>query len=67
MKKERKTLHKLLIALGLWIIVIDLLCPFPPVLGISGLIWRTLIGIVCCLLIAVNILKLYRTDRKDFI
>ena len=60
MKKEKTILHKLLIVLGLWIIMLDLLCPFPPVLGVSGLTWRILIGLVSCLLIVINTLKLYR-------
>ncbi len=61
MKKKRKVLHKLLIVFGLWIIVFDLLCPFPPVLGVSGLTWRMLIGLLSCLLIVVSTLKLYRS------
>ena len=29
---------------GIWIIIFVLLCPFPPLLGIPGLVWRAIIG-----------------------
>ena len=57
MKRERRGLNKLLIVLGLCIIVFDLLCPFPPVLGISGLTWRIIIGLVGCFMIVLCVLN----------
>lgn len=57
MKKERRILHKLFVVLGLWIIVFDLLCPFPPMLGVSGLTWRLIIGLASGVMIFICIWK----------
>ncbi len=65
MKKERRILHKLFAVLGLWIIVFDLLCPFPSMLGVSGLTWRLIIGLVSGVMIFICIWKIFRIDSKE--
>jgi hypothetical protein len=41
---------------GIWIIIFVLLCPFPPLFGIPGLIWRAIVGTMGC---SILILGLY--------
>ena len=33
---------------GIWIIIFVLLCPFPPLFGIPGLVWRAIVGAMGC-------------------
>ena len=65
MKREIRGLKMLLIVLGLCLIVFDLLCPFPPLLGISGLTWRIIIGLASCFMIVLCILNLHRTVNNE--
>ena len=57
MNNDKGMLRNLLIVLGGIIILIDLICPFPALLGVPGLVWRLIIGILSCALIFACVVK----------
>ena len=44
---------------GIFLIMFVLLCPLSPVLGVSGLLWRLVIGLLGCFFIGRSIRKLW--------
>ena len=51
----------MLIVVGLAIFMIVAICPLPMMLGISGIVWRTMAGVLgCCSLV----LGIYKKTRK---
>ncbi|MCF0131495.1 MAG: hypothetical protein HUJ71_07180 [Pseudobutyrivibrio sp.] len=47
----------LICAVGISFVIVSLTVPFPNLLGISGIIWRILIGLAGGIFFAVNIRK----------
>lgn len=64
MKREIRGLKMLLIVLGLCLIVFDLLCPLPPALGVPGLLWRLVIGLLGCFFIGRSICAIIKEKKK---
>ena len=54
-----KSLNIVFIVVGAILVFFDLICPFPPVFGIPGIVWRLIIGIIGILLIATGVCKFF--------
>ena len=46
------------IMLGLIFLIAALICPLPTVLAVPGIVWRIIIGLLGCFLLAFGIIKL---------
>lgn len=51
----------ILIVVGLIVLMVTVICPFPMMLGISGIVWRVIIGLLGCFSL---ILGIYRISSK---
>ncbi len=49
---------------GIWIIIFVLLCPFPPLLGIPGLVWRAIIGMLGCFFLGSGLYGRRNSGKK---
>lgn len=49
-----------LIIVGLTILLFVVICPYPTMLAISGVVWRIMIGLFGCFLLALGIFKSVR-------
>ena len=51
-----KTASIIMMIIGILLLVFDIICPVPPILGIPGVVWRIIIGIIgiCLLIIGVK-------------
>ena len=47
----------MLIVVGLIIVIIIAVCPLPMMFGISGLVWRIIIGLIGCFSFALGVYK----------
>lgn len=50
-----------LIIVGLIFLLFAMICPLPTMLAVSGIVWRIIIGLFGCCLLALGI---YRIVRK---
>lgn len=50
-----KVLNIVYIIVGVILIFVDLSCPFPPVFGIPGIVWRLIIGIIGIFLLVTGL------------
>ena len=48
---------------GIWIIIFVLLCPFPPLLGIPGLVWRAIIGMLGCVILGSGLYGRRKSEK----
>lgn len=48
----------MLIVVGLIIVIIIVVCPLPMMFGISGLVWRIIIGLIGCFSFALGVYKI---------
>ncbi len=48
---------------GIWIIIFVLLCPFPPLLGIPGLVWRAILGILGCFILGSGLYGRRKSEK----
>ena len=55
MKRERTILRIVLIIVELLFIVAVIISPFPSMIGISGIVWRIVIGLIGCSMLAMGI------------
>ncbi len=46
------------IAVGLMLLFAAIICPFPTILAVSGIVWRIIIGLLGCFLLALGIYKI---------
>ncbi len=46
------------IAAGLMLLFAAIICPFPTILAVSGIVWRIIIGLLGCFLLALGIYKI---------
>ncbi len=46
------------IAVGMMLLFVAIICPFPMILAIPGIMWRIIIGILGCFLLALGIYKI---------
>ena len=51
----------ILIVVGLIVLMVTVICPFSMMLGISGIVWRVIIGLLGCFSL---ILGIYRISSK---
>lgn len=51
----------LFIVVGLIVLMATVICPFPMMLGISGIVWRVIIGLLGCFSL---ILGIYKISKK---
>lgn len=51
----------ILIVVGLIVLMVTVICPFPMMLGISGIVWRVIIGLLGGFSL---ILGIYRISSK---
>ncbi len=49
-----------LIIVGLIFLLFVVICPLPTMLAISGIVWRIIIGLFGCCLLALGIYKIVR-------
>lgn len=57
-----KAANVVLMVLGALLLVFDIICPVPPILGISGVIWRVIIGVISICLLIIGIKKIRMRD-----
>ncbi len=43
------------VIVGIFIIIFMLICPFPPIFGVPGLVWRCIIAGIGCVLIVFGL------------
>ena len=53
--------NKVCIIVGVLFLVFALICPLPPLFGISWMVWRTLIGVLGGVLVAFGV---YQTVKQ---
>lgn len=58
-----KVKNIVLIIVGAILIILSVICPFLPVFGIPGIVWRLIIGIIGILVLAICVCKLFLKKR----
>jgi hypothetical protein len=49
-----------IIVIGFIVLIIAAICPLPMILGISGIAWRLIIGLLGCFSLVLGIYKISR-------
>lgn len=49
-----------LIMVGFLFLIFGIICPLPAILGVSGIVWRIVLGLLGCFLLGLGIYKAVR-------
>ncbi len=56
--------NNVFVIVGIFLIMFVLLCPLPPVLGVPGVLWRLVIGLLGCFFIERSICAIIKEKKK---
>ncbi len=56
--------NNVFVIVGIFLIMFVLLCPLPPALGVPGLLWRLVIGLLGCFFIGRSICAIIKEKKK---
>ncbi len=54
-----------LIIVGLIFLIFVAICPFPTILGVPGVVWRIIIALFACCLLALGIYKFVHKNNSS--